>query len=403
MSKYVWALVAGNMDCDEDENETNPAGFWLGNCETNQTFILPGDFETVRALINAVVPATQAGYPGGAAGTQVACSGYCAPPGEACAAPCARSPGHGGLHSCKPDAAAGTGTLAPGEVKARPPCVLEGCRRLNRVSHIAHSDGIMPDGFDNERQCYMCFGTKHEGVEPGAPCQGAAASPSIREPGLRPKGEPCECVHAPEQHGSRGCGVVRAFGESCPCLWMGKRSKPGPRPDHYIISLKWTSGNHTTTFEREGRRGYTTRINQAGLWTKEDAEKATEGSRGDSLAVDRADVDEFAVRVLPAERAFELARKREPAGDPPTSEPVTVPFGAGTLTVDHLAETCAHGIPTATCTEHAKPCAACNGERFVSNVSSKGQRQRAPCTNCNLAAYGTPPLFPWPPTSEGSK
>lgn len=69
MSKYVWALVAGNMDCYEDENETNPAGFWLGNCETNQTFILPGDFETVRALINAAIPATQAGDPGGAAGT----------------------------------------------------------------------------------------------------------------------------------------------------------------------------------------------------------------------------------------------------------------------------------------------------------------------------------------------
>lgn len=56
MSKYVWTLVEGPVDCEEDEDEYNPAGLWLGNKETNQVFILPKDFETVRALLNASAP-----------------------------------------------------------------------------------------------------------------------------------------------------------------------------------------------------------------------------------------------------------------------------------------------------------------------------------------------------------
>jgi len=47
----TWELVTAPLDCEEDEDEYNPRGFWLGNKETNRVFILPGDMGVVRRLL----------------------------------------------------------------------------------------------------------------------------------------------------------------------------------------------------------------------------------------------------------------------------------------------------------------------------------------------------------------
>lgn len=50
---YEWTLAEAPCLNDEDESEYNPGGFWLGNQETNQVFILPEDLDKVRALLAA--------------------------------------------------------------------------------------------------------------------------------------------------------------------------------------------------------------------------------------------------------------------------------------------------------------------------------------------------------------
>ena len=59
MPNAPWTLTKGLCFQDDDACEYNPEGFWLGNTEVNQIFILPEDLEKVSDLLSVEVAVIQ--------------------------------------------------------------------------------------------------------------------------------------------------------------------------------------------------------------------------------------------------------------------------------------------------------------------------------------------------------
>ncbi len=94
--------------------------------------------------------------------------------------------------------------------------------------------------------------------------------------------------------------------------------------DYVIVSLKYTNGQDFACFWREKAMGYTWRIDVAGRWTKEEAERQAHRSHGDSVPMLYDDVLKGEVRVVSADHVFALQRAaHQPHLDsaPPKEEP----------------------------------------------------------------------------------
>lgn len=55
----LWTITVGPIEREEEENEYNISGVWLGNTEINQVFILPEDVAQVVELLTGYLIRTQ--------------------------------------------------------------------------------------------------------------------------------------------------------------------------------------------------------------------------------------------------------------------------------------------------------------------------------------------------------